>query len=79
MKAINYSIAVSNTRLSWFVGVEIAEKAIKTGHLIEEEEVGCIGLKELEDAVVDENVDVCLVHHYFLSQLCLLGNWWWMW
>ena len=42
----------------------VVESAIKKGHLIEEEEVECRP-DRVPNAVVDENVDVCLVGRHF--------------
>ena len=47
------------------------ESAIKKDHLIEEEEVECRP-DRVPDAVVDENVDVCLVRRHFSSDAWLL-------
>ena len=47
------------------------ESAIKNYHLIEEEEVECRP-DRVPDAVVDENVDVCLVRRHFSSDTWLL-------
>ena len=42
----------------------VSKAAIEDGKLIEEEEVECI-LEKLSSSALDENVDVCLVCHYF--------------
>lgn len=50
--------------LSWFVDKEVLERAIKQRVLIEEEEVECKP-ERVSDAILDENVDVCLVRNHF--------------
>ena len=50
--------------LDWFVDPLIARAAINDDKLIEEEEVECRPEK-IPCSVLDENVDVCLVRHWF--------------
>lgn len=50
--------------LSWFVDKDIACQAIKSGGIIEEEEVECRPEK-IPHSSLDENVDIGLVRKYF--------------
>ena len=55
------------------VDEEVAEKAVKMHHLIKEGEVECRP-ERIMDAVIDENVDVCLVRRHFSSDTWLLSE-----
>ena len=52
--------------LKWLVDDAVAEKVIQTDWAIEEEEeeVECRP-ERVQDSILDENVDVCLIHKYF--------------
>ena len=51
--------------MKWFVDSNIATAAIREKKLIEEEEDVECRPEMIPSSVLDENVDVCLVHHYF--------------
>ena len=51
--------------LSWFVDKQVIHDALK-GRLIEEDKVECWP-EQIPDSFLDENVDVCLVRHFFSS------------
>ena len=57
--------------LDWFVDAGHVEGAIKHGKLIEEKCVECMPEK-VSDAVVDENVDICLVRKYFIEDAWMI-------
>ena len=46
--------------LSWFVDKTVVERAIKSDQLVEEEEVEYCPEK-ISDAVLDENIDICII------------------
>ena len=50
--------------MKWFVDSNIATAAIREKKLIEEEDVECRP-EMIPSSVLNENVDVCLVRHYF--------------
>lgn len=50
--------------LDWFVNPTVAKSAISGDRLVEEDEVECRPEK-VPCSVLDENVDICLVRHYF--------------
>ena len=50
--------------LSWFVDKSVVEKALRDHSLIEEDEVECRP-ERVSDAILDENVDICLVRNHF--------------
>ena len=51
----------------------VAERAIKSDQLVEEEEVECRPEK-ISDAVVDENVDICLIRHLFTNDAWVMAE-----
>ena len=57
--------------LKWFVDPLDIEAALKRDVLIEDESVECRPEK-MSDAVVDENVDVCLVRKYFTEDAWMI-------
>lgn len=50
---------------------DIVEKAVRMQYLIAEEDVECRP-ERIPDAVVDENVDICLVRRHFSSDAWLM-------
>ena len=54
--------------LSWFVDKDVMDRAVKLHQLVEEDEVEC----KISDAVVDENVDVCLIRKYFTTEAWMI-------
>ena len=52
--------------LKWLVDDAVVEKAIQTDCLIKEEEVECRP-ERVQNSILDENVDVCLIRKYFTN------------
>ena len=52
--------------LKWLVDDAVAEKVIQTDCLIEEEEVECRP-ERVQNSILDDNVDVCLIRKYFTN------------
>ena len=63
MHVSNCSVLYFTVLLSWFVNKEVANDAIDDNLLIEEH-VECKP-ERIPDSVLDENVDICLIHQYF--------------
>ena len=57
--------------LSWLVDYNVAETALKGDELIEEENIECRPEK-IPCSILDENVDVYLVRHYFTVDAWML-------
>ena len=55
--------------LRWLVDDAVAEKVIQTDCLIEEE-VECRP-ERVQNSILDENVDVCLIRKYFTNEVSL--------